>query len=157
MTNKEKFLKLVTNETGNTAQKIKERREKRSQMRESASIAFKVLDKLKELKWSQKKLAEEMGVSPQYINKVLRGKENMTLSTQVKLQDLLDIPVLASYYEKKKELISAEITITINVVEKAIQPTPEIAFNHELTPPQEKTNYIAMPTTQVFYGTKIYA
>lgn len=113
MTNKEKFLKLVSDEPSQTAQKLKERIEKRNQLRESRDIAYKVIDRLKELKWSQKRLAEEMGVSPQYVNKMMRGKENLTLSTQVKLQELLDIPILASYYERRPELIKVNVEIVI--------------------------------------------
>lgn len=66
---------------------------------ESQKIAVKVLMRLDELKWSQKYLAEIMGVSPQQISKIVRGTENMTIETQLKLQTILKIPVLASYYE----------------------------------------------------------
>jgi plasmid maintenance system antidote protein VapI len=55
--------------------------------------------KLTELGWSQKELAKKMEVSPQQINKIVSGKENLTIETQIKLQTILDIPILASYYE----------------------------------------------------------
>jgi transcriptional regulator with XRE-family HTH domain len=57
--------------------------------------------KLTELGWSQKELAKKMEVSPQQINKIASGKENLTIETQIKLQTILDIPILASYYENK--------------------------------------------------------
>jgi transcriptional regulator with XRE-family HTH domain len=69
-------------------------------LRESQKIAFKVLSKLDELGWSQKILAEKMEVSPQQISKIVSGKENLTIDTQVKIQNVLDIPILASYYEE---------------------------------------------------------
>jgi transcriptional regulator with XRE-family HTH domain len=40
---------------------------------------------------TQRKLAEEMGVSPQYINKVIKGKENLTLETISKIESVLGI------------------------------------------------------------------
>jgi len=101
-TNKEKFLDLVSTTKNNSAAKNKERIAKRAMLRESRAIAFKVLEKLDELNWSQKTLALAMEVSPQYVNKLVKGKENFTLETQIKLQQILDIPILASYYENKK-------------------------------------------------------
>ncbi|MDX9705887.1 MAG: helix-turn-helix transcriptional regulator [Weeksellaceae bacterium] len=103
MTNKEKFLQLVSEEDNNTLKEIKQRIKNRAMLRESQQIAIKVLMKLDELGWSQKDLAEKMGVSPQQITKIVSGKENLTIETQIKLQNILDIPVLATYYENKEK------------------------------------------------------
>lgn len=70
-------------------------------LHESQQIALKVLMKLEDLGWSQKDLAEKMEVSPQQISKIVSGKENLTIETQIKLQKILDVPILASYYENK--------------------------------------------------------
>jgi DNA-binding XRE family transcriptional regulator len=102
MKNKEKFMQLVSNEKTNTLVKNKERVLNRQMLRESQQIALKVLNKLKELQWTQKQLAIAMEVSPQQISKIVSGKENLTIETQIKLQQLLDIPILASYYELHK-------------------------------------------------------
>jgi transcriptional regulator with XRE-family HTH domain len=118
MTNKEKFLKLVSNEESNVLGEIKERINNRAMLRESQKIALKVLLKLDELEWSQRELAKKMGVSPQQISKIVSGKENLTIVTQVKLQSLLDIPILASYYENKLGQINSANTI----IKKLIQP-----------------------------------
>ena len=103
MTNKEKFLQLVSEEDNNTLKEIKQRIKNRAMLRESQQIAIKVLMKLDELCWSQKDLAEKMGVSPQQITKIVSGKENLTIETQIKLQNILDIPTLATYYENKEK------------------------------------------------------
>lgn len=103
MTNKEKFLQLVSKPKTDTLARNTERIKNREMLRESQGIALKVLLKLDDLKWSQRDLAREMGVSPQQITKIVSGKENLTLSTQKKLQTILDIPVLASYYESKEK------------------------------------------------------
>ena len=101
MTNKEKFLALVSKEKTGTLESNKERIKNRAMLRESQQIAIKVLKKLDELGWSQKDLAKSMEVSPQQISKIVSGKENLTIETQIKLQSILNIPVLASYYENK--------------------------------------------------------
>lgn len=103
MTKKEQFKSLVSNEKPNTVVRNKERIKNRARLRESQQIALKVLTKLDEIGWSQRKLAEEMAVSPQQITKIVRGSENLTLETQVKIQEILDIPILATYYENKYE------------------------------------------------------
>lgn len=100
MSNKERFLNLVSNEKSNTLQNLKERKKNRAMLRESQSIAFKILERLETLKWTQKKLAEQLDVSPQQVNKIISGKENLTLETLVKLQIVLEIPLLVTSIEK---------------------------------------------------------
>jgi transcriptional regulator with XRE-family HTH domain len=112
MTKKEQFKSLVSNEKSNTVVRNKERIKNRARLRESQQIALKVLTKLDEIGWSQRKFAQKMGVSPQQITKIVRGSENLTLETQIKIQEILDIPILATYYENKykqgvEEIISA--------------------------------------------------
>jgi transcriptional regulator with XRE-family HTH domain len=109
MSNKEKFKALVSTEKTNTVAQNRARIKSRAMLREAQSIALKVLDRLDELNWSQRELAKQLEVTPQQITKIVSGQENLTLATQTKLQELLDIPILASYYENKKnELISKE-------------------------------------------------
>jgi transcriptional regulator with XRE-family HTH domain len=43
---------------------------------------------------TQKKLAEMLGVSPQYVSKILKGSENMTLETIAKLEDALGVNLI---------------------------------------------------------------
>lgn len=103
MSNKEKFKALVSAEKANTVERNRERIKNRAMLKESQNIALKILVKLDEPGWSQIRLAKEMDVTPQQVNKIVRGKENLTLETQVKLQSILDIPILASYYENKAQ------------------------------------------------------
>ena len=101
MTNKEKFLELISEVDSGTIECIKERIQNRPMLRESQEIALKVLIKLDELGWSRKDLSKTMGVTPFTISKILSGKENLTIQTQIKLQNTLVIQILASYYENK--------------------------------------------------------
>ena len=47
-----------------------------------------------ELGMSQKQLAEKMNCSPQYISKVLRGRENLSLETLTKIENALEISII---------------------------------------------------------------
>jgi plasmid maintenance system antidote protein VapI len=117
MTNKKKFLALDSKQDSGTLARNRDRIRNRSMLRESQQIALKVLMKLDELGWSQKDLAKIMAVTPQQITKIVSGKENLTIETQIKLQNILDIPVLASYYENKMtEKDQWVVTIEKNVV-----------------------------------------
>jgi len=101
MNNKEKFLAQVSKESTSTLEKNKGRIKNREALRESQQIAIKVLKRLDDLNWTQKDLAKVLEVSPQQVNKIVSGKENLTIETQIKLQSILNVPILASYYESK--------------------------------------------------------
>lgn len=122
MTNKEKFRSLISNEKSNAVFKNKERIKNRARLRESQDIALKVLNKLDVLGWSQRILAEKLKVTPQQVTKIVKGKENLTLETQVKLQQVLDIPILASYYEKKFQAFSFENMLNLDFNIPAYKP-----------------------------------
>ena len=70
------------------------RQENESWLDLSFAIAVKVLETLREKKLTQKELAEEMGLSPQYINKVVKGSENLTLETITRLEKALGIKLI---------------------------------------------------------------
>lgn len=61
----------------------------------SALIAVKILSTLKSKSITQKELAEEIGVSPQYINKVVKGFENLSLETICKIEKSLGITLVS--------------------------------------------------------------
>ena len=65
-------------------------------IRYSRFIAVAVLDKMEEMGLSQKELSERMGCSPQYVNKLVKGSENLTLETIAKLEDILDLDLVSS-------------------------------------------------------------
>ena len=55
------------------------RQQNKSWLRHSQRIAVKMLEKMDELGLTQKQLAELMGCSQQYVSKVLKGQENLSL------------------------------------------------------------------------------
>lgn len=115
----EKIQSLVLDNSTENIERNRDRIKNRPMLKESRNIALKVLEKLEELSWSQKKLAEAMNVSPQQVSKIVSGKENLTIETQVKLQDVLNIPILASYYERifneLIELFTCESSIELEI------------------------------------------
>lgn len=60
-------------------------------LKKSRAIAFMVLDALKAKKMTQVQLAKLLAVSPQQVNKIVKGRENLTLETISKLEDALGI------------------------------------------------------------------
>jgi transcriptional regulator with XRE-family HTH domain len=122
MTNKEKFLSLVTEDGARTRKEIEYRALHRARLKESYAIGVKVLLRLRALGWSQIDLAREMQVSPQQVNKIVRGKQNLTLDTLVRLQMVLDIPLLATYNDgsTKKAVPSFKSNQTVEFLPKTI-------------------------------------
>lgn len=70
------------------------RRANHSWLRYSQEIAVRMLDKMALTKLTQKALAEKMGCSQQYISKVLKGQENLSLETITKIEEALNIDIL---------------------------------------------------------------
>ena len=53
-----------------------------------------MLDKMEEMNMSQKQLSELMGCSQQYVSKVLKGQENLSLEIMPKIEACLGIQIL---------------------------------------------------------------
>jgi antitoxin component HigA of HigAB toxin-antitoxin module len=70
------------------------RQQNKSWLRHSQHIAMLMLDKMEELNMTQKQLAELMGCSQQYVSKVLKGQENLSLETLCKIEDCLQISIM---------------------------------------------------------------
>ena len=77
-------------------QKSQWRRKNHAWLRYSGFIALRVLERLEELDLSQKELAEKMGCSPQYVSKLVKGSENLTLETISKLEECLNLDLIES-------------------------------------------------------------
>jgi ribosome-binding protein aMBF1 (putative translation factor) len=69
----------------------------------SSDIALAVLRTLRKTGMTQRDLAERMGCSPQYISKVLKGSENLTLETICKMEKVLQIKLIETPYSHFRE------------------------------------------------------
>ena len=70
------------------------RMKNKSWLRYSQRIAMIMLDKMEAMNMSQKQLSELMGCSQQYVSKVLKGQENLSLETIAKIEGCLGIQIL---------------------------------------------------------------
>ena len=95
---KQKTLEFLEAHQSETPSKWREeaewRRENASRLRHSQQIAVKVLLKMKELQLTQKALAERMNCTQQYVSKILKGKENLSLDTMTRLEEALEISLV---------------------------------------------------------------
>lgn len=95
MTNiNKKLAKIASGKASNWMEQAQFRRENKTWLKKSAIIALKVLRALKAQGLSQKDLAEKMSVSPQQINKIVKGHENLTLETITNLEKALGILII---------------------------------------------------------------
>jgi ribosome-binding protein aMBF1 (putative translation factor) len=63
-------------------------------LRRSQAIAILILKTIKAKGISQKELAEKLGVSAQQVSKIVKGKENLTLSTISNLEQVLGVELI---------------------------------------------------------------
>lgn len=97
---RQKTLEFIEANQSKTPSKWREeaewRQENSSWLRHSQQIAVTVLLKMKEQKLSQKALAERMNCTQQYVSKILKGKENMSLDAITRLENALEISLILS-------------------------------------------------------------
>ena len=85
------------------------RRDNWSWLRHSQKIAVKVLLQMKQEGLTQKALAERMDCTQQYVSKILKGKENMSLDTLSKLEDALGISLIYDEQVVSPSMVAEEV------------------------------------------------
>lgn len=75
-------------------EKAKARRANREWLDISFKIAMKILKYLRDNNLTQKELADDLEFSPQYLSKVLKGKENLTIETITKIQRVINVELI---------------------------------------------------------------
>lgn len=112
--NLDKLTKIAKPRSEEELEQARIRTENKEWIRISQDIALNIHFYLKQLNISQKELAFRMGVTPPYIAKLLKGKENMTIETICKLQTILN-----------KELISV---LTPNELKQTVSKSSMAKF-----------------------------
>lgn len=69
-------------------------------MYHSQAIAAIMSNRMGELGMTQRVLAEKMNCTQQYVSKVLKGRENLSLETLCKIENALDIKILQAGINK---------------------------------------------------------
>ena len=91
----EDLQKLQSSNPSGWKEKTEWERQNREWIRRSQYIAVMMLKRMDELHLSQTSLANEMGCTQQYVSKILKGKENLSLETISKIEDTLNITFFA--------------------------------------------------------------
>ena len=71
------------------------RRENKAWLQHSQHIAVKVMLFMKQEQLTQNSMAQRLGCTQQYISKILKGKENMSLETLTKLEQTMGIQIIS--------------------------------------------------------------
>lgn len=69
-------------------------------MYHSQAIAAIMSDRMEKLGMTQRALAKKMNCTQQYVSKVLKGRENLSLETLCKIENALDIKILQAGINK---------------------------------------------------------
>lgn len=93
MANMKNLNKLASNDS-TWKEEAERRKENRGWQEKSQRIAVKILSTIREKGIKQKQLAVMIGVSPQQINKIVKGNENLTLTTITKLENALNLQLI---------------------------------------------------------------
>ncbi len=85
---------LISDTPSNWKAKAEYRKTNKAWLDKSADIALLILEHLRQNKISQKQLAEMIDVSPQFVNKLVKGSENLTLKTISNIENALGISLI---------------------------------------------------------------
>lgn len=152
MSNKEKLKGIAKEDKNKTLEAIKWRRENRAWLRRSQGIALKILKTLREKSMSQKDLAAILDVSPQQVNKWLKGKENFRLDTISKFELALDIKLIELSNKPNTRIFQMGVVTQKVVKEKVHESKFYLKGKPEKINVPAQPNYIKLPQTEVAYA-----
>lgn len=109
-----KFKSLITG-TSNWLQKAKQRKINEAWLKKSQDIALKILLELKEKDLTQSELAITLDVTPQYVNRIVKGLENLTLETICKIEVALGVELIKT---NSSDIVLNEVIVTGNNLDK---------------------------------------
>jgi transcriptional regulator with XRE-family HTH domain len=121
--NKEKLSKYISREQPDWMEQADFYESNKDWLDKSALIAIKILSTLRSQSITQKELAESIGVTPQYINKVVKGHENLSLETICKIERSLGISLIAvPAYEASQVIIDSFSPSTYSITRIETKP-----------------------------------
>ena len=75
-------------------ERAKQRRADKPWLEKSRAISFRILEELKAAEKTQVWLAHQLKITPQQVNKWVKGTENFTLETIAKLEEALGVDLV---------------------------------------------------------------
>lgn len=91
---KDKLTSRISNKKSNWLEQAEYYEKNKDWLDKSALIALKILRHLRANNITQKDLAKSLDVSPQYINKIVKGKENLSLETICKIERVINVNLI---------------------------------------------------------------
>jgi transcriptional regulator with XRE-family HTH domain len=137
----------------NWIENAKERQKNLDWIHHSQKIAVKILRTLRETGMKQNELAVIIGVSPQQVNKIVRGKENLTLETISKLENALNIELI--FHNNEVAKVVKGYIIKMEYVYKKIPDIKETKQISKQNKPYETDlhyNLNLVSEKNIFYG-----
>ena len=92
----EKLKKYKSSTSSKWREAAEFRTKNRAWLRYSQSIAMLTADAMEDEGLTQKALAERMGCTQQYVSRILKGQENLTLETISKLETALGLKIIST-------------------------------------------------------------
>ena len=115
--------KIISDESAKWLDRAKWYEENEEWLDKSARIAIKILHELRTKKITQKELADAIGVTAQYINKVVKGGENLGLETICKIEKALGINLISvPQFESNQLLVTGNSSVAANINRNNAQP-----------------------------------
>jgi len=71
------------------------RRANEAWLRRSRLVAIKMMARMDEKKWTQQQVAGMLGCSQQYVFRIVKGSENLSLEMLSKIEDVLGIEIFS--------------------------------------------------------------
>lgn len=122
MRDQEKIQKLksaVSSEPSKWREKAEYRRANKHWLKYSTQVAMIVLNELERRELSQSDLARIMGVTPQLVSRLVKGGENLTLSTIGQLEKALNISFLNLKVKNPDEETGLDSKTTFSIKSKS--------------------------------------
>lgn len=110
----DKLEALVSKTPSKWIEESNKRFEDKEGLRYSQQVAVRILRTLREKKLSQKDLADLLKVTPQTVNKWVKGSENFGFFTIGRIEKALDIKLMHIYENNNSVVISSSNVITIS-------------------------------------------
>ncbi len=135
---------VVSNTPSQWHEDVKQRAKEKPWKRRSQAVALTVLQTLRAKKMSQKELAKQLGVSPQLVNKWVKGKENFTFETVARLEEALGIQLM-QVTGSKKQIAESEgyfVFEHIVIAKKSHEPNKTTPTEPKVIPMNCKPGYI---------------
>ena len=115
----------------NPIERLRDLRSKRGWLTNSRRIAGLVLEYLREENVSKKALAEKLEVTPQYVNKLLKGQQNLTLETIDKIEKALDKKIIEVLGYERIDQFNETSQVKGNVVTTAVGASYFYGASHD--------------------------